>query len=137
LCALANVSIFTLETPVFVMEAQTDKISMLLHDGVTENPPFEGALLQYVTDWARNMSVALQPVINSDRDGLFNPACFMHTSFSSSQPLIKGISYIEAFNNWAFVHSPSIPRVLLDTCGITCNPTCPPSLLRDTGRSRF
>ena len=30
----------------------------------------------------------------------FNPACFVHTKFSSRAPLIHGISYITAFRRW-------------------------------------
>jgi len=124
-CALGNVSIFTLNTPVFVMEAQTDKVAMGLHDGVSGQPPFSGQLLEYVTQWASNMSIALEPVEAGPADGVFNPACWMHTEFSTTQPIVDGYSYMDAFNNWAFFHSQSIPRIIKDSCGITCNPTCP------------
>lgn len=56
-------------------------------------------------------------------DGLFNPACFMHTSFSPSKPLLQGLNFLQVFGNWYYGRSG--PSVLRDSCGIMCNPTCP------------
>ena len=39
---------------------------------------------------------------SSTRHGAFNPACFIHTSFSFTKPLINGESWATAFSNWYF-----------------------------------
>eukprot|EP01116_Phalansterium_solitarium_P023723 TRINITY_DN845_c0_g1_i1.p1 TRINITY_DN845_c0_g1~~TRINITY_DN845_c0_g1_i1.p1 ORF type:complete len:382 (-),score=88.24 TRINITY_DN845_c0_g1_i1:122-1267(-) len=125
LCALANTSVATLNAPLFVVETQTDRVSMGLHDGINANPPFSAPILQYVTAWGRNMSIGLEAVESNPTSGLFNPACWIHTDFWANAPLINSWSFIEVFNNWAFFHSPSIPSKVKDSCGIVCNPTCP------------
>ena len=57
--------------------------------------------------------------------GAFNPACFIHTSFSFTSPLINGLNYIQAISNWYFQTTGPEGYKLADTCGIMCNPTCP------------
>lgn len=49
----------------------------------------------YLHDWHMNMSAALKPVVADSRNGVFNAACFIHTTFSNLKPLIDGTSYIE------------------------------------------
>lgn len=54
-------------------------------------------VVSYLNEWHGNMSIALEPVIYSGptgTNGVFNPACFIHTAFSYDLPTIKGISYI-------------------------------------------
>ena len=80
----------------FVTEAQTDMVVLLYHDWVPEAYIREPPELAYVTQWAANMSVALEPVIYdgpTGQNGVFNPACFIHTGFTHSKPLIQGIDY--------------------------------------------
>jgi len=57
-----------------------------------------------------------------DEDGLFNPACLMHTGFWLDGPFINGINFMQAFNDWMFDGK----RVILkDDCGILCGDNCP------------
>lgn len=53
--------------------------------------------MAYVTEWHNNMTVALNPVIYTGptrQNGVFNPACFIHTGFTNTAPLIQGVSYM-------------------------------------------
>eukprot|EP00056_Hartaetosiga_gracilis_P005646 m.87216 g.87216 ORF g.87216 m.87216 type:complete len:337 (+) comp12235_c0_seq2:1328-2338(+) len=121
-CMLSNTSYHFIDTPVFVTEAQTDQVVILYHDWM---PPMYLHLqpeMEYLEEWHANMTQALSPAIVSKTDGVFNPACFIHTSFSSSAPTINGYTYISAFNEW---YTKGTPLSLTDDCGVMCNPTCP------------
>lgn len=59
------------------------------------------------------------------RNGAFNPACFIHTSFDPQKPLIGGKSFLQAFGDWYYQRTPPAQYKLADNCGIMCNPTCP------------
>ena len=78
----------------------------------------------YLREWQRNMSVALAPSMSAaSPNGVFSPACFLHTGFGASRPRIAGYSYLEAFSAWYFEGQPA---KLQDDCGLLCNPSCPP-----------
>lgn len=124
MCMLSNQSFPFISTPVFVTEAQTDQVVILGHDWIPAQYIYEPPEQQYVAEWAANMSAALKPVMESPKDGVFNPACFIHTSFSMGSPIIANLSYIETFGNWYFRRSG--PKQLEDNCGIFCNPSCNP-----------
>jgi len=126
-CMFAVASYKTLKTPIFVVEAQTDKVVMPLHDGLPLNKPYPTAVLQYMSKWAHNMTTDLAMVTGSGRgDGLFNPGCLIHTSFKVEGPFINNLTYLDAIGNWMFKRSG--PTVLQDHCppgvnyGVLCNP---------------
>ena len=55
----------------------------------------------------------------------FNPACFIHTEFLHTAPLIDGVSYVQAFDSWLSGNG-SMPPRLMDDCGddVFCNEKC-------------
>lgn len=124
-CMLANYSFPYIAAEAFVIEAQTDQVVLLDHDWLPDQyrslPPEQA----YMAEWSRNMSVGLAPLMNpaNSRAGVFSPACFIHTDFSTSAPLINGTSYQQALGDWYFGRAGATK--LADDCGIECNPTCP------------
>lgn len=128
-CMLSNYSLPFVTTPVFVTEAQTDSVQLADHDDVPTQYvelPEEQA---YLAEWKANMSVALAKVLSpaSPKLGGFNPACFIHTSFSPTAPLINGLSFLQAAALWHAQGGAPSAYKLADNCGLMCNPTCPPS----------
>jgi hypothetical protein len=82
---------------VFVTESQTDQVVLLYHDWVPNQYITEAPEMAYVTEWHDNMTIALNPVIYTGptrQNGVFNPACFIHTGFTNTAPLIQGVSYM-------------------------------------------
>ena len=74
--------------------------------------------------------VALAPLLDAreKRRGVFSPACFIHTSFNLSMPLIGGDNYMTAFSSFYFQSEKPVEASsykLSDTCGLMCNPSCP------------
>lgn len=122
-CMLANNSFPYIDTPVFITEAQTDMVVLLYHDWVPQPYVMMGPEQDYLAQWHENMSIALAPALASGRDGVFNPACFIHTGFSFTSPRIENTTYVQTLGNWYF-NRPG-PKRLFDECGVMCNPTCP------------
>ena len=83
--------------------------------------------LAYITAWSANMSTALAPVLgggSSPTRGGFAAACFTHTSFSSSKPLIGGKSFLDVAAAW-YTRAAGSYKVS-DDCGAPfCNDSCP------------
>merc|ERR1712232_552279 len=102
---------------------------------------------EYLQEFKKN-----QTIISTLKrgDGMFNPACFVHTGFYTEKPKILGQSFIHAFNHWLSSGPGSRPRYadvplsqgstyqsivqgvdanvrLVDDCGILCNSDCPVS----------
>ena len=82
-------------------------------------------------EFAINQSVCLRGIfLNSSKDGLFNPSCFIHTAFANSITVADDatgsrVGYLEAFRSW-FLDGKSVK--LADRCPdgeVLCNPTCP------------
>jgi hypothetical protein len=125
-CLLANNSYPFVDVPLFIIEAQTDQVVTMYHDYLPSPPWSLPEETQYLQQWSHNMTSALDAVIAKKGEegvGIFNPACFTHTGFSSSSPKINNMSYYDAFRQWYFDGKPTI---LMDDCGILCNPTCAP-----------
>lgn len=129
-CLLANNSFPYVTSETFAIQAQTDQVVLLAHDWLPQAylalPPERA----YMEEWHRNMTdVALAPMLDptNARTGAFNAACFIHTSFSLSAPLIGGKSFMAAFSDFYFRRTPPAGYKLADDCGIICNPTCPSS----------
>jgi hypothetical protein len=77
---------------------------MPLHDGLplkaTVNPDY---VLEYMQIWAGNMTSDIHMVTSSGRgDGIFNPACLIHTGFGTTGPLIDGRNYLAALGDWMY-----------------------------------
>eukprot|EP00051_Salpingoeca_urceolata_P017828 m.245867 g.245867 ORF g.245867 m.245867 type:complete len:393 (+) comp19055_c2_seq1:162-1340(+) len=133
-CVFSNASYATLNTPVFFVEGQTDKVVMPLHDGLPAvwdavpkkcDNTVEGCpeqVVDYMKTWSSMMIQGISQVKGSERDGYFNPACLIHTSFASTHPLIDGRSYSQAVADWMFARGK--PNHLADTCGVLCNTHC-------------
>ena len=124
-CVLANNSFPYVSSHAFVIEAQTDQVVLNAHDWVPQDDPnWTAPVLDYMAQWHDNMTVALAPSMDpASPNGVFNPACFIHTSFSASSPLLSGLNYLDAFANWYFGGAGAKTK-LQDDCGILCNPTC-------------
>jgi hypothetical protein len=73
-----------------------------------------------MAEWRDNMTLALAQGVT----GFFNPACYIHTAFSTTSPTIGGKSYMDVFAAWYAGAGGSAVQVA-DSCGVTCNPTCP------------
>ena len=102
------------------------------HDCFPDDYKYEDEEQNFMKIWSQNMSVALHPLSSSSdtnrKVGAFSAACYIHGEFSHSQPLIHGISYIEAFSNFYFSNGDDDDGAsfqLYDDCGVMCNPTCP------------
>jgi len=118
-CLLANYSFPYITAEAFVAEAQTDMVVLQEHDdfpGAGVPYPQGSPQEAYMAAWAANMTAALQPLMApaNARNGVFNPACYIHTSFDASFPKIAGLSYIEAFTNW--YSGAAGPSKLADKC---------------------
>ena len=127
-CIFAVQSYKTLNTPVFVIEAQTDKVVMPLHDGLPLNSPYPTQVLEYMSKWSANMTANLGELVNSGRgDGLFNPACLIHTGFKVAGPKINGRNYLDALGDWLYKRGRK-SAISQDHCppdqnyGVLCNP---------------
>jgi hypothetical protein len=102
-CIFAVKSYKTLATNVFVVEAQTDKVVMPLHDGLPLQSPYPDPVLQYMQVWAGNMTSYLTELTDGGKgDGLFNPACLIHTGFKVAGPKIGGRNYLDALGDWLY-----------------------------------
>ncbi len=133
-CMFANASYDTLESELFVIEGQTDRVVLPLHNGLpavwdkssecrddTSNCPQD--MLDFMDVWRGEMMSSTAKVSARDRDGIFHPACLIHTSFKLEQPLIRGTNYLTAFTNWLFKRGDANHN-FVDTCGVMCNPSC-------------
>eukprot|EP00036_Acanthoecidae_sp_10tr_P008547 CAMPEP_0182915884 /NCGR_PEP_ID=MMETSP0105_2-20130417/598_1 /TAXON_ID=81532 ORGANISM="Acanthoeca-like sp., Strain 10tr" /NCGR_SAMPLE_ID=MMETSP0105_2 /ASSEMBLY_ACC=CAM_ASM_000205 /LENGTH=453 /DNA_ID=CAMNT_0025052783 /DNA_START=28 /DNA_END=1389 /DNA_ORIENTATION=- len=123
-CVLANNSFPYITSEAFIVESNVDKVVTTAHDWVPggQDPNWSSSVLAYFKEWAANMTVGLTPSMSpSSKNGVFNPACFIHTSFGDSGPILEGKTYLQAFAQWL----EGSPVKLQDSCGILCNPSCP------------
>jgi hypothetical protein len=125
-CLIANNSVSFVQTPVFVVQSQTDEVVMQWHDMLPDVPslptvqPEESAFMR---EWHLNMTVALTaPERAKTIAGYFTAACWTHCNFNSQYPLIDGLNWYQAFGNYYFNRTPSSYH--MDQCGEMCNPTC-------------
>lgn len=126
-CVLANNSFPFVSSHAFIMEAQTDKVVLGAHDWVptSQDPEWSDDVKAYMSEWHRNMTVALAPSMDpASPNGVFNPACFIHTTFNTKTPLLGGgLNFIDAFSAWLYADAGAQTK-LQDDCGILCNPSC-------------
>ena len=124
---LSNYSLPFIAVESFATEAQSDQVVLEDHDWIPGAYIREAPEQAYLAAWRDNMTQALAPLADPKnlRHGIFNPACYIHTSFSATKPLINGISWIKAFGNFFFQRTAPAEYKLADTCGLLCNPTCP------------
>jgi len=132
-CLLANYSAPYIHTPTFVVEAQTDEVVLTAHDWMPSQWRFQPPEQAYMAAWHANMTQGLLPWfdLSDGLHGVFNPACFTHTSFNISAPLIAGSSYHDAVKRWYYYQPGDLTMLfkLQDDCGLECNPTCPASVV--------
>jgi len=78
----------------------------------------------YLSEWKANQTLGMNATLKSV-DGWFNPACFIHTGFTSTGPVIGGKSYYDVFDTWlqGLSTGGNAPRVM-DDCGILCGHHC-------------
>eukprot|EP00929_Paragymnodinium_shiwhaense_P119388 TRINITY_DN91284_c0_g1_i1.p1 TRINITY_DN91284_c0_g1~~TRINITY_DN91284_c0_g1_i1.p1 ORF type:complete len:391 (-),score=33.35 TRINITY_DN91284_c0_g1_i1:512-1684(-) len=123
-CILANNSFPYISGDVFITESGVDKIVTAAHDYVPLSHWTE-PVYNFFKEWHQNMTVALAPsMAASSRNGVFSPACFTHTGFRSTHPLMADKSYQQVFDDW-YHNGASAATKLQDSCGIFCNPSCP------------
>ena len=127
-CSLANYSFPFVTSDAFIVEAQTDQVVIEYHDWVpaSQDPNWSPEVRTYLSSWQANMTQSLGPAMDAKnkKNGVFNPACFIHTGFRADGPLIGNVSYYSAFDAWFYGERPKLWK-LQDECGILCNPTCP------------
>jgi len=186
LCLLSKFSGSHVKVPLFVVQAQSDDVQLMLNnhfpapkgandleaklirDGamIAPTPTLDMGLSfwgdaekllfdrmvadysayrpawEYLQGFKKNQSI----ISTLKRgDGMFNPACFVHTGFYTEKPKIFGKSFLHAFNHWLSSSRPLYADVhlskestyqsivqgidegvrLTDDCGILCNSDCP------------
>jgi hypothetical protein len=91
-CMLSNYSLPYIGADAFVVEAQTDEVVLLDHDWVPQPYVTAPPEQMYLAEWHANMTQALAPLMAAaqPRYGVFNAACFIHTDFYFTGPLIQG-----------------------------------------------
>jgi hypothetical protein len=105
---------------------------LLVHTGFPDQYKYEAPEQAFMEEFHQNMTVALTPFMSgeveagSPRRGGFAAACYTHTDFYASHPLINDLNFFTAFNNFYFKHEvvEASDYQLSDNCGIMCNPTC-------------
>lgn len=122
-CLISNFSAPHVAAPMFVTEAQTDAVQLMMHDGVPWWAAYGkvNATNAFLLEWKQNQTMQMKDTLKPG-DGWFNPACFIHTEFSHTAPLIQGKSYSQAFAEWFAGGKPTVR--LMDDCGILCNRQC-------------
>ncbi|CAE8600648.1 unnamed protein product [Polarella glacialis] len=70
----------------------------------------------YMEEYKYNNSIGLMASLKQG-DGIFNPACFVHSNFATDKPLIQGKSFMDGFGEW-LVNGTDVR--LQDTCGLLC-----------------
>ena len=125
-CMLSNNSFPHIESDVFVVQSQTDQVVLTGHDCWPEDHMYDTDEQTFMGQWHDNMTVALSPLMELDntKNGVFAAACYTHTGFTHSAPLIDGFSYSQAFGNFYFQRTAADEYKLSDDCGLMCNPTC-------------
>jgi hypothetical protein len=126
-CMLSNYSAPYTAAPMFVIEAQTDCVQLVYHDSVPSDAraDTDEDLRAYMVAFQTNQTQGLYANLKPG-DGWFNPACFIHTEFTYTNPTIGGASFVDAFDDWLFGNSSSGPPRLMDNCGddVFCNENC-------------
>lgn len=128
-CMLSNNSFPFISADSFVVQSQTDCTVLEGHDCFPGTYKYEAPEQEFMQQWHANMTQALAPLMKtnvkgSPRHGVFAAACYIHGGFTHSSPLINGISYNTAFNNFYFESTDESGYKLQDDCGVMCNPTC-------------
>lgn len=131
-CLLPSFSYRYVKAPLFIIEAQSDSVVLMYHDWVpapSGKKPYSTPIKHYMAQFASNqtgfLSTALAP---KSVDGVFNPACFIHTGFDNNIKIDDGtgkkFGYLQAFRSWLGGESVK----LADKCAagkVLCNPSCP------------
>jgi len=126
-CMLSNYSAPYISAAVFVVEAQSDCVQLVYHDWVPssarqdDDPDLRAYMIAFQVNQSQGFHASLKP-----EDGWFNPACFIHTEFNSTNPTIGGVSYVGAFGSWLAGSNGSTALRLMDDCGddVFCNENC-------------
>ena len=127
-CLLPQLSYPYIASPLFIIVAQSDRVVLEYHNNVPKlskaSLPLAPSLSTWMTAYAANQTHDLQLAMStSSPNGVFNPACFVHTEFQTNIK-INGESYLTAFLKW--FHGAGVK--LADTCNgskpVLCNPTC-------------
>lgn len=127
-CQLPCFSYSYIEAPLFIVEAQSDSVVLMYHDWLPQldssSLPLSPAIEAYMAQFAANQSTCLAGAMAAgSKDGVFNPACFIHTGFKKEFE-ISGMNYLTAFASWLGGNAVK----LADNCAegtVLCNPSCP------------
>ena len=154
-CMLANNSLPYIESDSFIIQSLSDKVVLTGHDQLPKEFIMQSEEQQFMLQWYTNMSSAIHlrfdtnslydPNTNKKRaknafrrserrTGYFGAACFIHTEFTHAQPKVNGLTYQTAFTQFYDDTVNKSQTKLkksnlygnIDTCGVMCNPTCPP-----------
>ena len=133
-CLIANQSFPFIQSPIFVVQALSDEVVLQYHDMLPDISLQKFLLPEersFMGTWSFNMTTALSTALGESKHsvaGIFAAACYIHTTFNNQAPLINGISWRQAFNEYYL--DPTEVHVHMDECGerrdgILCNESCP------------
>lgn len=125
-----------LSAPVYVFVAQWDSYQLqeLVHSQfpIMRLPPELPSEAEYLGKFGKNTHRSLRRVINSQKDGVFSPACFMHSfsgdNLSYTSPTlgctINGKTPYKAFSEWFVSNGTRGTYVEEPLDRPECNPSC-------------
>jgi hypothetical protein len=127
-CLLPQLSYSYVASPLFIVVAQSDRVVLEYHNNVPlltkASLPLAPSLSTYMTAYASNQTHDLQLAMKtSSPNGVFNPACFVHTEFQKHIK-INGENYLTAFLKWFQGAEVKLAEVCDGTKPVLCNPTC-------------
>ena len=81
------------ETPLLILESQTDSVVMFGFSDLPEEvtPDVEA----YVMAFRANSTKLAQNVVETPKDTIFSACCFMHTNFARGSPVVGGSDYYD------------------------------------------
>ena len=133
-CLMPCISYTYIDTPLFIMEAQSDSVVLMYHDWVpklTRKKSITKEIQAYMAAFAVNQSQCLAPAMSpGSKNGVFNPSCFIHTGFANNFTIAlndgtgEKVGYLDALRRWLG----GAAVKLADRCDpgdVLCNPTCP------------
>lgn len=139
LCTVPYIMYPFIQQPVFIIEALTDSVVTCEFEGLACSAVelLNKEVKSFLNGFAQNLTKNLNQ-LNTTRDGVFAPSCFMHCEFSIEQPTIRDVNVVDSLYMWVKTYMPTEQAfqriagefVYIDTCPSgsfwpPCNKNCP------------